>query len=383
MSPTADRYSAIIETDAAVAIAQWRQWIAAGAATSLFQTPQWLEAWFATLGAQPGRQPLFASIVRNTDGQLMLALPLVLHQIGALRHIEFADLGVTDYTAPLLSMECPNDAEETAAMIEALLRALPAADVLSAKKIPLTVSGRANPLLHMRAARVSPLFGNPVTVGDDFEAWRFRRKKKHRKELERHWRGFTRHPGAEFRLITDKHDVARVMHALETYQRNTILNKGWVYLLDEPGTRDFYHRLIEDGLENSNTVLSALMVGDEVIGALLGIRRGDEYALIRLANAPGEWLNCAPGLLVIERTMEALHAQGVRHFDLTIGDYRYKKNFLPDRLPLFEATFALSWKGKPHVASENLKHSVKAWIRSRPGLHRRLSAAKSALLKAK
>jgi CelD/BcsL family acetyltransferase involved in cellulose biosynthesis len=361
-----DCYLATVDTNPASAIARWHEWIAAGdLAAGLFQTPRWLTAWYATLGAQPDRQPLFASIVRRGDGRPLMALPLLLHRRGGLRRIEFADLGVTDYVAPLLASDCPDDPEHVRAMFAALRRALPTADVFCAHKMPALVNGRPNPLLRLRGTRPSSLFGNLVTVDGDFDAWRYSREKTHRKELERSWRVFTRHPNAEFRLITDVAEATRIMDALETYQRSAIANKGWAYILDEPGYRDFYRRLIVDGLASGDTVLSALTAGDEVIGALLGIRRGHHYAMIRIGNAGGEWRNCSPGRLVIERTMAALHAQDVRDFDFTIGDYPYKKGFRPEELPLYELTAALSWKGMPHAAFLKLKHELKLRLKNR------------------
>lgn len=364
-SEVANPYFATIDTEPDVAIARWREWIAAGAVVGPFQTPQWLEAWYATLGSQPGRQPLFASISRRDDGRVLLALPLLSYRESGLRRIEFADLGVTDYAAPLLAHGCPDDAEHARAMFDSLRRVLPRADVFRIHKMPAVVGDHPNPLLRLKGARPSPMFGNLVTIDRDFDGWRYSREKTHRKELERSWRVFTRHPDAGFHLVTDPSEAMRVMEALEAYQRSAIVGKGWTYKLDEPDYRNFYLRLIEDGLETGGTVLSALKVGDEIIGALLGIRTGDYYAMIRIGNAGGEWRNCSPGRLVIERTMAALHAQGVRHFDFTIGDYAYKRGFQPDRLSLHEISIPLSWRGAMHVAFTRLARNLKRFLKDR------------------
>ncbi len=37
--------------------------------------------------------------------------------------------------------------------------------------------------------------------------------------------------------------------------------------------------------------------------------------------------NCSPGRLIIGRTMAHLHAQGIRQFDFSIGNYAYKRRF--------------------------------------------------------
>ena len=73
--------------------------------------------------------------------------------------------------------------------------------------------------------------------------------------------------------------------------------------------------------------LSALTVGEEIVATLLGIRSGSRYVMVRISNAGGKWSNCSPGRLIIERTMAALHEDGVREFDFSIGNYAYKRRF--------------------------------------------------------
>ncbi|ALN57814.1 hypothetical protein GLE_2465 [Lysobacter enzymogenes] len=373
----ADDYRVIVERELAPALARWREWERDGAAVGLFQREHWLRAWYATLGAQAGREPLLASIERRHDGRALLALPLVRERRGGLYCIAFADAGVSDYAAPICAPDCPADPVAVRAMFAALRRALPRADLWSLEKMPARVGRRDNPLLQLPGTRASALFGNPVTIGEDFDAWRFSREKTHRKELERSWRVFSRHPQASFERIEDPARALPVMDALEALQREAIQGKGWAYLLDEPGYREFYRELVARGLAGGETVLTALRAGDDIVAALLGLRRGEEYAMIRIGNAAGEWRNCSPGRLVIERTMAALHAQGVRRFDFTIGDYAYKRGFQPEREDLFDSTVALSWKGRPHSLRAGLRHRARAWLADRPELKRRLSALRS------
>ena len=94
-------------------------------------------------------------------------------------------------------------------------------------------------------------------------------------------------------------------------------------------------------------MLTALTVGEEVVATLLGIRNGARYVMVRFSNAGEKWASCSPGLLVIERTMAALHADGVRSFDFGTGNYAYKRKFGVTQLPLLNITNALSWRGKP------------------------------------
>jgi CelD/BcsL family acetyltransferase involved in cellulose biosynthesis len=124
-------------------------------------------------------------------------------------------------------------------------------------------------------------------------------------------------------------------------------------------------------LRTGYAVLTALTVGDEVVATLLGIRNGSRYVMVRFSNAGEKWASCSPGLLVIERTMEALHANGVRSFDFGTGNYAYKRKFAVTQLPLLNITRALSWRGKPLAFRDRIVRELRRF----PRLAARISRA--------
>ena len=102
----------------------------------------------------------------------------------------------------------------------------------------------------------------------------------------------------------------------------------------------------------------------ELVATLLGIRTGSRYVMIRISNAGEKWSNCSPGRLIIERTMAALHRDGVRAFDFSVGNYACKRRFGVTRLPLIDISAALSWRGRPYALRD---HAVRA-LRTHPRL---------------
>jgi CelD/BcsL family acetyltransferase involved in cellulose biosynthesis len=86
--------------------------------------------------------------------------------------------------------------------------------------------------------------------------------------------------------------------------------------------------------------------------------------MVRISNAGEKWSNCSPGRLIIERTMAALHKDGVREFDFSIGNYAYKRRFGVVPLALVDLTAALSWRGVPYV----LRDRAAARLRRHPRL---------------
>jgi CelD/BcsL family acetyltransferase involved in cellulose biosynthesis len=153
-------------------------------------------------------------------------------------------------------------------------------------------------------------------------------------------------------------------------QQNKRMNElGERFVLDEPRNAKFYRDVVRHGLGDGYAVVSALICGDEVVAATLGLRHGTYYSLLRNTNAREQWSNCSPGQLCIERTMAAVHAEGVRYFDLSIGNYDYKRRFRAAPLPLTDVRIALSWRGLPGVlrarAARELKRHPRAFAAAR------------------
>jgi CelD/BcsL family acetyltransferase involved in cellulose biosynthesis len=69
--------------------------------------------------------------------------------------------------------------------------------------------------------------------------------------------------------------------------------------------------------------------------------------------------------------MAALHQQGVRQFDLSIGNYAFKRRFGAAQFPLTDISIALGWRGIPYV----LRDQAAQGLRRYPRLSERVSRA--------
>ena|SRR5262252_4892521 len=355
-----------------------RDWSEAGArwkdarAATPFQDFRWLSAWY---GAFTEVEPLIAVITDAVTLEQAALLPLVRRSRRGLRIIEFADLDLTDYNAPLLGPAAPRDGAGARMLWQDLLAALKrlpgGADLVRMRKLPRELAGRPNPLTLLEGTSRSAVNGNLVTIGEDFDAWRHSLGRNARKGFMKSWRVFTHDPKAEFRIVTEPDDATRVMAAMEAQQGARMQVLGLSYSLNDEAYAAFYRDLVGTSLRDGYAVLSALRVGEEVVATLLGIRNGARYVMVRFSNAGEKWAACAPGLLVIERTMAALHADGVRNFDFGTGNYAYKRKFGVTQLPLLNMTKALSWRGKPLALRDRIVRELRRY----PRLAARISRA--------
>jgi CelD/BcsL family acetyltransferase involved in cellulose biosynthesis len=162
-----------------------------------------------------------------------------------------------------------------------------------------------------------------------------------------------RHPAATFKIVADRNEALRILSIMEVQQGRRMQQLGLHFILNDEACAAFYRKLVGIGVDNGYVVVSALTVGEEVVATLLGIRTGSHYLMIRISNAGEKWSNCSPGRLIIERTMAALHQQGMREFDFSIVNYAYKRRFGVARLPLVDISAALSWRGIPYALRDS------------------------------
>ncbi len=359
-------------------IADWREAMArwrAGNAPTPFQDVRWLGAWYQALAGRDNVEPLIVLVTEAATGEQAMLLPLIRRSRNGIRQIEFADLDLTDYNAPLLGPAAPRDAATARLLWRHLVKSLKrmpgGADLIRFRKLPVELAGHPNPLALLDGMSGSAVNGNVVVTGEDFDAWRYSLGKNVRKQLERSWRVFARNADAAFRIVSDDAMAQRVLAAMAAQQDARMRHLGLNFAFNEESYATFYRDLVRENLGNGYIVLSALTVGEEVIATLLGIRNGANCVMVRSSNAGEKWSNCSPGRLIIERTMAALHKDGVRSFDFSTGNYAYKRRFGVKRVPLLNKTKALSWRGAPYA----LRDRVVRELRRYPRLSLRVSRA--------
>jgi len=359
-------------------VRDWKQALARWCDTSPstpFQHPQWYDAWYTAFAGAEGVAPLIAVVTDASTGEPAALLPLIRRRQDNIAIVEFADLNLTDYNAPVWGSAAPRDAKAARALWRSLLSALrrmpETADLIRLRKVPVDLDGKPNPLALLDAGGPCLLNGNLVNTGEDYDAWRYTLEKTVRKELERSWRVFTRDPAAAFGIVIDRDEALRILSTTEVQQGTRMQSLGRNYALNDETCAAFYRNLVRDGVGNGYALVSVLAVGDEIVATLLGIRTGSRYVMVRISNAGEKWSNCSPGRLIIERTMAALHKDGVREFDFSVGNYAYKRRFGVTRLPLIDISAALSWRGWSHALRD---HMVRA-VRNYPRLDARLRRA--------
>lgn len=253
-----------------------------GGCATVFQHKHWLDAWYRSFDSTP----LIAFIVAADTRRDIALVPLMCGRRGRARVVEFADLGRSDYNAPILASDAPRDSASlhiiTSVFLSALRRLPERPDLINLEKMPPEIRGRPNPLAAAERATPCSVNGNLVELGDCFEDYRASMAKI---QLPRRWRVFTRHRGARFEMAADIDEALRILDVMDRQQNKRMKELSEKFVLDEPRNAKFYRDVVRRGLKDGYAVVSALICGDEVVATTLGLRHGAQYSLLRNTNA--------------------------------------------------------------------------------------------------
>lgn len=359
-----EQLDGLVSSTSGIAIDFVRDWRQAASRLSAahrtaFQHGYWLGAWYE---AFRDVAPLIAVISDAATGKDIAMVPMISHVRRGIRIVEFADLGVSDNNAPILALEATLDAATMNAtgreLVEAL-RALPDRfDLLRLRKMPAQVGGKPNPLVSLGRIGSCSLNGNLVLTGDDYEDYQASIK---RMQMPRCWRVFSRHEGARFEIATDGARARELLDVMDVQQQARMRQLGSRFVLNDDAHARFYREVARQGVAGGYAVISALVCDEGIVATTFGVRYGAIYYLLRISHAGNSWSSCSPGLLVTERTMAALHAEGVRRFDLSIGNQAYKRRFGAERVPLTDVSVALSWRGAPYAWRDHAAQGLRRY----------------------
>ena len=322
-----------------------------------FQTRAWVESWFDTVGRAQKVAPLDVLVREEGSGRPVMLLPLCRTRRASLRVIECAGGQVTDYQGPLFARGfSPSGA--TALQLRREIAARLGGDLIAFDRMPEKIAGAPNPLCGIFRSRPvtysSWMVSLPATK-EAFEAISLDRS--FLKELRRKGRRVRGNGSTRVIEALTPADRDRVFAALCEQRGRRFAELDRFNILADAAHLSFYRRAIHH--PRSNCRLFALEVDGEIIATAMGPSHGGQFHLILSTIAEGRWKSSSPGNVLIDEMITLLIAQGTTHFDFTIGDEPYKRNFGAQPQPIHAAHQALSLRGLPRAAVESAKGLVR------------------------
>lgn len=306
-------------------------------AATAFQHPIWLHCLYDRLAANAGATSLVVVVRDRATGALALVLPLLRIRRGPIRTVEFADLRVSDYLAPVCSPDVFSqllDDGEARAQIQRLIRPF---DLLRMTKLP---DGRL-PIENLLAApRRVPMDTNAyaTVLVAPFEQWRASAiDRSYQKELAKKYRQLQKKGALSFSSCDDSASVLQALDVMKKFRGPRFQAQGDGDLLQRPEYFGFYSDVALRGL-GSFVRLYAMKMDGEVIAAVLGLCHRSSFLIIMSAFDIVGYKSQSLGALMFEQVARDCIERGDQMLDFTIGDEPYKKLFGGQPSPMWAVT---------------------------------------------
>ncbi|UWU74078.1 GNAT family N-acetyltransferase [Bradyrhizobium huanghuaihaiense] len=306
-------------------------------AATAFQHPLWLHSLYSRLATHAGATPLVVVARHHASGALAMVLPLLRIRRGPIRTVEFADLRVSDYLAPVCSpqvfAELLRDAD-ACAEIGHLVRPF---DLLRMTKLP---DGRLPIESLLDAPRRVAMDSNAyaTVLVAPFEQWRASAMdRSYQKELAKKSRQLQKKGALSFSCCDDSASILNALDVMKQFRGPRFQSQGDGDLLQRPEYYDFYSDVAVRGL-HSFVRLYAMKMDDEVIAAVLGLHHRDSFLVIMSAFDIDGYKSQSLGALMFEQVARDCIERGDQMLDFTIGDEPYKKLFGAQPSPMWTVT---------------------------------------------
>lgn len=345
--------------------AVWRVFEARADATA-FQAFDWLAAWCRHIGWRLRTEPAIVLGCRE-DGKPLFLLPLAVTP-GAVARLTFLGSDLCDYNAPLLAPDFSQcvAAEDFASLWRDILRLVQTKhrfDLVDLTKLPERVGSQINPFVTL-STRANP---SNAYVSDLFGTWTEFYEAKRSSATRRRDRTKLKRMGelgdVRFAMPMERDEIERTMAELAAQKSKALARMGAPDMFARPGWRDFYADIAANPCTRRFVHVSRLEVGGAWVAINLGLMFRDTYYHVLASYEDGEVARFGPGAAHLRQLMQFAIEQGLKHFDFTIGDERYKLEWSDRTLPLFDHVAAATARGWPAAAMMHGHRRLKRLIK--------------------
>jgi CelD/BcsL family acetyltransferase involved in cellulose biosynthesis len=315
-----------------------------GSDATAFQHPVWLDTLYRKLAPAAAAKPLIVVIRYRATGMLAAVLPLLRVRRGPLQTVEFADLRVSDYLAPVCTAKAFSDLLQDEDACLTLRRLIRPFDLLRMSKLPDGRMPIENLLAAPRRTHVEMNAYSTVLVAP-FEQWRASAlSRSYQKELAKKQRQLQKKGTLSFSCCDDGASVMAAMEVMKKFRGPRFQAHGDGDLLQRSEYFDFYSNVALRGLGTFVRLYTMRMDGN-LIAAVLGLCHRGSFLVIMSAFDIAGYKSQSIGALTFEQVARNCIERGDQILDFTIGDEPYKRMLGGEPSPLWSVTQAGSVAG--------------------------------------
>lgn len=357
----------------------WRQ-LASGGVVSPGQSLDFIRNWIESQRIAPSRQVF---VLARLYGRPLALLPLLRTRKYGLRMLSWFPGGHVGCNAPLVDAERVASLEpwERRALWGAVIRALPAADLVFLPHVPETLGGRTGLLEGMGAA-----MGVETLYRAQFSSWQeadsTQRNKSRRKHDRQQGDRLAAFGTIDFQEIGNSPESTAVLDVMFRQRAARFRQMGVRDPFADEKVRRFYYELAGAG-SPAAIRLHVLRLEGEIVAVRYSVAIGDTlYCLISSMSDAAELRPGSPGKQCLLRVMQTVFDQGWGCFDMGAGCTDEKRHWCNVLTPLNNHYAALTLGGRLALGLQSRWHQARALIKANPTLlavAKRLRAAATSL----
>lgn len=329
------------------------------ASASAFQSGLWLKNLYRDLTPARGAAPCIITVRSTDDGRLVGVLPFIRRRRALLRLVEYADLGVSDYAAPVLDRDHDGRIRSDPTLSARVRAALGGFDLLLVERI-VDDAGSMSELIHGARSGEHAYGAHLAPLDVDVETWRSRLDPRFSRHLDKAYKRLRSRGGTSFRVVADVEEVASISDTLRKFRSARFGERGGLDLFQDPRYFTFYRNVVCDSLTSRGPGrLNVLEIGGQPAAIALDLLESDRELFLIVGYDFGRLRNFSLGLLIVDQIANAAIARGLGYLDLTVGDELYKSDFGAVRRTLFHVRVTRTPLG--YIAF----HGREAYLRAR------------------
>ena len=347
-----------------------------------FQKFGWLGAWQRNIGVLQGARPAIV-FGRSHAGELLFILPLSVDRDGFLRRLTWLGADLADYNAPLLApafshIVAPNEFTPLWRAVVSLINGCSRLgfDLVELRKMPETVGTQRNPFMDL-AVTPNASGAHRSALAENWESYYGKRSSATRRRDRTKLNRLAAHGEVSFVEPDEPGDIERTLETLFDQKARSFARMGVRDLFSRPGHRDFYLDIALNPALRDTVHVSRLQVGDEIAATNLGLTMRGCYYYLLASYQDSELARFGPGAAHLRELLRTAIERGFHHFDFTIGDESYKRDWCDEELKLFDHAAAQRAIALPVVAAKAMLLGAKRTIKQTPFLWRHFSKARS------
>lgn len=333
-----------------------------------FQRRTFLDSFYRNL--PDNCTPLLVSVSESGSGRLAMVLPLIKRDSSMLSYIEPADLGLSDYVAPVVADWFDPTPRQMERIWAKLRRVLPSADILSFKKVPAVLeNGKVNPLTLLPHAVEMGTATKLLDLSDPECASHYQRSGLYKDGMKK-LRKLRTLGRVEFRMARTRGDALELFDALVEQRISRFHTLDRPDPLMDPKVRAFYAELIADGVPKGAVMFGGLYLDGACIATDLGLVEGETHHGIMTTMVGGDIQRQSPGTIVFMLMLDETMARQLRYYDIGVGEFFYKSRLKGAETSLHESHEALSIRGRIALADARARRIIRLGLSRYPKLRK-------------